>query len=98
MFKNAEDLKCGDRFTFRDVDYVTLLSFTDDRHSQTMITCVRHSQFAKPVREVAAIRFHRRFRVEVVDHLPVELTVLHLTDDEVKTVDVPDAKPVSRIF
>lgn len=84
MKKNVEDLKCGDVFTFRDVAYLCLMSFTDNRHSQTIVTAVRPPGQNPPWTKltpntVYALRLFRTFKALVIEEpQPPGASDLHL--------------------
>lgn len=55
------ELKCGDVFTFREVDYVCLLNFIDDRTSQSMVTAILEKDGDSVISDVYGIRFFKYF-------------------------------------
>ena len=88
----AEDLKCGDCFTFRGEPYVALSQFSDNRHSQTILTAVRGEDYDTPLSVadgVVVMRLVRTFEVGVTGRTTLSLTVVELTDEEVRNLPTP---------
>jgi len=85
--KNAEDLRCGDVFVFRGRLYIALSCYTDNRHTQTIVTAICQESSCAPLQEVTSIRFFRTFRVPVCHHIPITLVVLDNNRDEITDDD-----------
>lgn len=77
--KNAQDLKCGDVFDFRGSTYGVLSSFTDSRHTQTIITALELGDATKAigkVKEVIVFRLFRTFKVDVTGRKEITLNLV----------------------
>jgi len=83
----AEDLKCGDIFKFRDKIYLCLLSFTDCRHTQTIVTA---TPYLPKGDGVVCFRLMRTFKVEVIGKKETTLTVIENTIAELGTCEPPN--------
>lgn len=98
VFKQAQDLCCGDLFCFRGETYLCLSSFTDKRHTQTIVTAVSAVQnsdlFHKNL--ITVVRFLRVFSVEVCQHLEMQLQVLDNSKEETAQVDPTQLAKLSR--
>ncbi len=71
--KNAEDLKCGDVFVYLKDNWVALSNFTDERHTQTIITAVLENNISKPLKGVSVFRFFRTCKLEIVGKRKLKL-------------------------
>lgn len=87
IVKDAQDLKCGDVFIFRDKYYITLVNVTDMRHSQTIITAIAEDDVQISSTNVACLQLFRTFQVSVVKHVNIKLTRLHNERDEITEED-----------
>lgn len=76
MRKNAEDLKGGDLFDYEGVKYVTLSSFTDERHTQTIVTTVKQAEMNSRPMNVAVFRFFRTSKLEICGGEKVTVTAV----------------------
>lgn len=80
--KNAEDVKAGEIFTFRGTQYICLNGFTDQRTTQTILTCI-DGRSLNTVKGVTVLRLLRTFKIMVTATCPIELKVLHHTREEI---------------
>lgn len=88
----AEDVKCGDVFTFHGDSYIALLSFTDERHVTTTITAIMAEDYDEPLevhKSVFGLQLVRTLDLDVTGHVDVKLRVLRPTDDEIKQLPMP---------
>lgn len=60
--EEVQNLKCGDVFDFRGINYTCLSNVTDERHKQSVLTCI--ATFDEPL-EIVVLQLFRRFEVEV---------------------------------
>jgi hypothetical protein len=84
MMTMVEEVRCGDVFRFRGEQYVCLSCFTDRRHTQTILTCVRHAKHLRCDEEVIVFRLFRTFEVNVEDRLGIFIRVEENTAEEVR--------------
>lgn len=89
--KNAEDLKTGDVFFFRDKLYVSLSNFTDFRHTQTIVTAVGREQ---TVSEITVFRFFRTFKVPVVHKAQLKIHVMDNDHHEITQADLDELQSI----
>jgi len=89
---HAEDLKCGDVFTFRGDSYVALAQFSDNRHVQTVVVAILAEDYAVPLKThktVVALQLIRTLELDVTGRVGLKLTVATLTAAEAAGLPVP---------
>lgn len=87
--KEAQNLRCGDVFLFRDNLYVCLMSFTDRRHTQTIITAVEQQDSGIPMTRITALRLYRTFEMPVCHHIKLSLQDFDNTNEEIRFCSDP---------
>jgi hypothetical protein len=83
---NAEDLKSGDHFIFRDVEYKCLCTNTDARHTNTIITALRSNNW----KDITVIRCFRTAKLQVTKQVKTNLEVLKMEQSEILDEDVAE--------
>lgn len=87
IVKDAQDLKCGDVFIFRDKYYIALVNVTDIRHAQTVITAIAEDDVQVSSTNVTYLQLFRTFQVSVIRHVDMKLTRLSNERHEVTEED-----------
>lgn len=89
--KQTRDLRCGDVFLFREVEYVCLVNFAQFNTLQSIVTAVLASESGSEVQTIYSIRFFSNFVVEVRDvHISLKLKSLEHTIGELDELDHPE--------
>lgn len=82
--KEAQELRCGDLFLFREEILLCLSNLTDKRHTTSTITCVPYEEMrAGTVKTIKSILFFRTVRVQAGYLGGLNLEVLSLTQEEI---------------
>lgn len=83
--RNAEDLKGGDVFLFREGLYVALSNFMDCRHTQTIVTAIQHGM-------ATVFRFFRTFKVTVKHRVKINIRVVDNKQHEITQTDLDELR------
>ena len=93
------ELKNGQVFLFRDVEYVCLMTFIDSRTAQVIVTALKREEYIHAdISNVIGFRFFKFFEVEVVREEESTITQIDNNKEECQKYDRPEVQQESMLL